>query len=217
MIITIDGPVGTGKSTLAKMVAETVGFQFIDTGAMYRCLTYALLKHKVTDLKKFLPAFTFEVKEVDGQKRYYYENEDITVKIRQEEVTSQVSQISASPFVRNKLVELQRSIGEGVDAVFEGRDMGTVVFPNAELKIYLTASPEIRAKRRFKEVEEKFPDQKTSYADILKQVKERDERDTLRAHSPLKPATDAYIIDSSKLSPDEVLNAILLLYKKHCE
>jgi len=195
MIITIDGPVGTGKSTIAKKVAEAIGFQFIDTGAMYRCLTYALLKHQVDDLKAFLPSFTFETRYIDNQKHYYYEGEDITAKIRQEAVTSQVS--------------------EGTDAVFEGRDMGTVVFPGAELKIYLTASPEIRAERRFVEIQKKFPEQKTSFESVLKHVKERDERDTTRAHSPLRPAEDAHIIDSSDLSIEEVLEAILLLYKSH--
>lgn len=215
MIITIDGPVGTGKSTIAKKVAEAIGFQFIDTGAMYRCLTYALLKHQVDDLNAFLPSFTFETKQIDGQKHYFYEEEDITAKIRQEAVTSQVSQVSTDPLVREKLVELQRTIGEGTDAVFEGRDMGTVVFPGAELKIYLTASPEIRAERRFVEIQKKFPEQKTSFESVLKHVKERDERDTTRAHSPLRPAEDAHIIDSSDLSIEEVLEAILLLYKSH--
>lgn len=215
MIITIDGPVGTGKSTIAKMVAEAIGFQFIDTGAMYRCLTFALLKHQVTDLHQFLSSFTFEIKEINGRKHYYYEGEDITDKIRQETVTSQVSQISADPLVRNKLVELQRSIGQGANAVFEGRDMGTVVFPKAELKVYLTASPEIRAERRFKEIQKKYPDEQTSYASILQHVKERDKRDTTREHSPLKPAEDAHLIDSSNLTLDEVLKAILFLYKNH--
>lgn len=217
MIITIDGPVGTGKSTIAKQVADALAFHFVDTGAMYRCLTYALQKHQISDIPSFLPSFTFEVKQMDGQKRYFYEGEEITDQIRQEAVTSQVSQVSAHPEVREKLVELQRQIGKEGNAVFEGRDMGTVVFPNAELKIYLTASPEVRAERRYREIMEKFPEQNPSYEDILTQVKERDERDTTRAHSPLKQADDAHVVDSTNHSIEEVLNEILLLYKRHID
>ena len=213
MIITIDGPVGTGKSTIAKQVADALGFQFVDTGAMYRCLTFAIQKHQVKDIASFLSTFTFEVKQIVGKKHYFYEGEEITDKIRQAAVTSQVSQVSALPEVREKLIELQREIGEGIDSVFEGRDMGTVVFPKAELKIYLTADPEVRAERRYKENLQRFPEQKPSYGEILKQVKNRDQRDTTREHSPLKPADDAHVVDSSNLSIEEVLNEILHLYR----
>lgn len=217
MIITIDGPVGTGKSTIAKQVANALNFHFVDTGAMYRCLTYAIQKHQVSDIPSFLPSFTFEVKQIDGQKRYFYEGEEISDQIRQETVTSKVSQISAIPQVREKLVELQRQIGKEGNAVFEGRDMGTVVFPNAELKIYLTASPEVRAERRYQEILEKFPEQNPSYKEILTQVKQRDERDTTRVHSPLKQADDAHVVDSTNLSIEDVLNEILSLYKRYSE
>jgi CMP/dCMP kinase len=215
MIITIDGPVGTGKSTIAQKVADALGYQFFDTGAMYRCLTYGILKHGITELPPFLKQFTFEIRTIHGEKRYFYEGEDITDKIRQEEVTAQVSQTSAIPEVREKLVDLQRSLSKNTDAVFEGRDMGTVVFPQAELKIYLTASPEVRAERRYQELLKKFPDRITSYASILEQVKERDDRDTTREHSPLRAADDAFILDSTHLSIEEVLEQILLLYKRH--
>lgn len=217
MIITIDGPVGTGKSTIAKQVANALNFHFVDTGAMYRCLTYAIQKHQVSDIPSFLPSFTFEVKQIDGQKRYFYEGEEISDQIRQETVTSKVSQISAIPQVREKLVELQRQIGKEGNAVFEGRDMGTVVFPNAELKIYLTASSEVRAERRYQEILEKFPEQNPSYKEILTQVKQRDERDTTRVHSPLKQADDAHVVDSTNLSIEDVLNEILSLYKRYSE
>lgn len=217
MIITIDGPVGTGKSTIAKQLADALEFHFVDTGAMYRCLTYAIQKHQVTDIASFLPSFSFEVKQKDGQKRYIYEEEDITDAIRQEAVTSQVSQVSAHPAVREKLVDLQRKIGEKGNSVFEGRDMGTVVFPDAELKIFLTASPEVRANRRYREILEKYPEQNPSYDEILHQVKQRDERDTTRAHSPLKQADDAHVVDSTNLSIQEVLNKILFLYKAHVD
>ncbi len=213
MIITIDGPVGTGKSTIAKKVAEALGFEFIDTGAMYRCLTFAIEKHRAANLSHFLDSFSFEIKTENGEKRYFYEDEDITDKIRQETVTSRVSQISAFPEVRKKLIDLQRQIGKQGNMVFEGRDMGTIVFPNAGLKIYLTATPEIRAERRYKEILEKFPETHPTYDSILKQVIERDHRDTRRELSPLKPAKDSHIIDSSNLSIEEVLNKILLLYK----
>lgn len=217
MIITIDGPVGTGKSTIAKKVADALGFEFVDTGAMYRCLTFAIDKQGVKDLPPFLSSFSFEIKKENGKKRYFYENEDITDKIRQEGVTSKVSQISAIPEVRETLIDLQRHLGKQGNMVFEGRDMGTVVFPDAELKIYLTASPEIRAQRRHQEMLEKFPDTHPTYETILNQVIERDRRDTTRELSPLIPAKDSHVIDSTNLSIEEVLNEILLLFKNYAE
>ncbi len=208
MIITIDGPVGTGKSTIAKQLADKLGYLFVDTGAMYRCLTYGILKYNVKDLKPFLETFTFEIKIIDGHKRYFYEGEDISVSIRQDQVTSKVSEISAIPKVREKLVDLQRSLGQNTNAVFDGRDMGTVVFPDAELKIYLTADPKVRAQRRFDELEKKFPQNHPSYEEVLQSVIDRDTRDTTRKHSPLKPADDAHIMDTSDLSIDQVLESI---------
>lgn len=218
MIITIDGPTGTGKSTIAKLLAEKIGFVYFDTGAMYRCVTYGIIKHRIDlkniqEINNFVDSFDFEVKVIKGVKRYFYENEDISDRIRGEAVTSLVSMISAMPFVREKLVKEQRRLGsQGANAVFEGRDMGTVVFPQADLKIYLTADAEARARRRYQELlgnktfEGKSPHNVEA---VLESVNKRDAYDTARVHSPLQKAEDAYIIDTTHMSIEEVLAKIL--------
>ena len=216
MIITIDGPVATGKSTLAKKLAAAIGYIYYDTGAMYRSLAYAIMKNSIDidnpeELDKFLKDFEFEIKIKRGDRYYFVGNEDVTDKIRQNEVTSQVSRISANPKVRDKLVELQRQLSVGVNAVFEGRDMGTVVFPDAELKLFLTGRPEVRAKRRFDEMKAKYPEESKDLtmekvqADLIA----RDEYDSTRANSPLKKADDAFVIDTSDLPVDELIYKIL--------
>ncbi len=145
MIITIDGPIATGKSTIAKTLAREIGYIYFDTGAMYRCVTYGILKNKInaddlTQLKNFLDAFKFDIKIKHGDRHYFVDEEDVSDKIRLDEVTSHVSKISAIPVVRDKLVALQRQFAEGVNAVFEGRDMGSVVFPDAQVKVFLDRS-----------------------------------------------------------------------------
>lgn len=221
MIITIDGPVATGKSTIAKRLAEKLGFIFFDTGAMYRCLTYALLHEQVdfdspNKLKAFLKHFTFEVKSRQGEKRYYVGSEDVTEQIRNETVTSLVSKVSAMHAVREKLVALQRDLATNVNAVFEGRDMGTVVFPHADLKIFLWGRPEVRAKRRLDELRAKFPKETASLTleEAIAEIDRRDTFDSTRQLSPLKPADDAHIIDTSDLSLDEIVLKILALNDK---
>ncbi|HEY4832359.1 MAG TPA: (d)CMP kinase [Waddliaceae bacterium] len=221
MIITIDGPTGTGKSTIAKLLAERIGFAYFDTGAMYRCLTYGIIKHRIDyndpkAVEKFISSFDFEVRVIKKAKLYFYEDEDITDKIRKEAVTTLVSQISAMSLVREKLVKHQRKLGEGANAVFEGRDMGTVVFPNAALKIYLTADPKIRAQRRFDELREKSPEETVhmSVRHVLDNLNTRDSYDSSREHSPLYQAKDAHIIDTTHLSVEEVLNKILDIFPK---
>lgn len=216
MIITIDGPVATGKSTLAKKLAAAIGYIYYDTGAMYRSLAYAIIKNSVNidnpeELDQFLKDFDFSIKIKRGDRFYYVGEEDVTDKIRHDEVTSQVSRISANPKIRDKLVELQRQLSVGVNAVFEGRDMGTVVFPDAELKLFLSGRPDVRAKRRFDEMKAKYPEEckdltmEKVEADLLA----RDEYDSTRANSPLKKADDAFIIDTSDLSVDELIYKIL--------
>lgn len=216
MIITIDGPIATGKSTIAKRLAHEIGYVYFDTGAMYRCLTYGILKHKVDvdsaeALEKFLKEFTFEIKVQRGDRYYFVENEDVTLKIRSPEVTSAVSKVSAIPSVREKLVALQKSMAIGVNAVFEGRDMGTVVFPNAKLKIFLTGRPEVRAARRLAELRAKFPKETADLTieQVLKDIEERDAYDTSRSTSPLKKADDAFTVDTSDITIDEVVLQIL--------
>lgn len=216
MIITIDGPIATGKSTIAKRLAQEIGYIYFDTGAMYRCLTYAIIKHNVNidnpdELAEFLKNFTFEIKIKHGDRHYVVENEDITLKIRGDEVTSGVSKVSAFSAVREKLVNLQRELAIGVNAVFEGRDMGTVVFPNAQLKIFLTGRPEVRAQRRYNELRAKFPEEtkQLTMEKVLEDINKRDDYDSHREVSPLRQAEDAFVIDTSDFTTDEIVLKIL--------
>ncbi len=209
MIITIDGPAGTGKTTVAKKVAEKLGVNYFDTGAMYRAVTFCVLQNKInledeSALKQLLEGFLFDIKD----KRYYVGSEDVTEAIRTREVTQYVSEVAAKSIVRQHLVNIQRKFGEKKDAVFEGRDIGTVVFPNAEHKFFLTAAPEVRAERRYKEL-----DGKQSHKEVLQNILKRDHLDSTREVSPLKQAEDAHLVDTSTLSIDEVIEAILRLIK----
>lgn len=212
MIITIDGPVATGKSTLAKKLASAIGYIYYDTGAMYRAITYAILKNGINidnpeELDNFLNHFNFDIKIQRGARFYFVDDEDVTDKIRLSEVTSQVSRISANPKIREKLLHLQRELSVGVNAVFEGRDMGTVVFPNADLKIFLVGRPEVRAKRRYDELKAKYPD--LTLEQTEKEILARDEYDSNRSVSPLKKADDAFEVDTSDATVDELIYKIL--------
>lgn len=216
MIITIDGPIATGKSTLAKALAREIGFIYFDTGAMYRCVTYGIQKNKIDinnpeQLANFLKDLKFEIKIKHSERRYFVEGEDVTDKIRLDEVTSFVSRVSAIPMVRDKLVALQREHSVGVNAVFEGRDMGTVVFPEAQVKIFLTGRPEVRAKRRFDELKAKFPEEckDLTLEKALEDLNRRDTLDMSRDISPLKQAPDALVIDTSDLTIEEIIFKIL--------
>lgn len=217
MIITIDGPSGSGKSTVAKELAKKTGYIFFDTGAMYRCLTYALLIENINfkdekALQEFLNHFSFDITTENNEKKYYYKNQDITHSIRGKKVTSMVATIAAIPSVRTSLVKIQRNVvKEGVNAIFEGRDLGSTVFPEAEIKIYLTADPEVRAKRRLAEIQAKYGDKSKhiTQEDILEEVIQRDKEDMERQHSPLKCPEDAYVIDVSNKSIQEVLSEIM--------
>jgi len=218
MIITIDGPVATGKSGVAKKLAESIGYIFFDTGAMYRTLTYGILKDKIDikqpdQLQQFLDQFPskFDIKIVQRERRYYFEGEEVTQHIRGQEVTSAVSEVSASKAVRDKLIALQRELAVGVNAVFEGRDMGTVVFPDATLKIFLTGRDDIRSKRRFDELKTKYSQdsQNLTLEQCLIDINKRDTIDSTRENSPLIQAKDAYVIDTSDLTMDEVVFRIL--------
>ncbi|MEC7838468.1 MAG: (d)CMP kinase [Chlamydiota bacterium] len=216
MIITIDGPVATGKSTIAKKLAHEIGFIYLNTGAMYRGLTYGLLKDNIDlddteAIQSFLKNFTFDIKVKNGERRYFVGKDDATDAISSTSVTSNVSKVSALDFVRKQLVTLQREVSEGVNAVVEGRDMGTVVFPNAELKIFLTGNTEVRARRRYNELKKKYPEEfaNLTLEETIKSIDERDHYDTTREISPLRQAEDAYIVDTSHLSIDEVVSQIL--------
>ncbi|MBX7067209.1 MAG: (d)CMP kinase [Parachlamydiales bacterium] len=220
MIITIDGPSGTGKSTVAKGVAKKLGFTFFDTGAMYRSLAWLILKEKIdpqnqAQVESVLPRFQYEIRQAaHGERHYYVNGTEVTNEIRTQAVSMAASQIAIYPGVREEMVKIQRRYGHAVDAVFEGRDMGTVVFPDADLKIFLTAKAEVRAERRYRELVHKFPDLSMSYDEILKEIKERDETDSTRAISPLKKASDATVIDTSDITAQQVIDKIVAMRPK---
>ncbi len=215
MIITLDGPAGTGKTTVAKNLADELGFTYFDTGAMYRAITYGVIKYDIDidnpeALKAFLDQYPVTIESHFNQKRFFLGSEEVTDKIRTKEVTALVSKVSAIRAVRDKLVATQRELAHGVNAVFEGRDMGTVVFPDADVKIYLTATLEVRAKRRFSELK----DPSVSLDDVLEAIKKRDELDASRDISPMRPADDAVLIDTSFLTPTEVVNRIMIITRE---
>jgi len=224
MIITIDGPAGTGKSTVAKKLARSLSFFYFDTGAMYRSFSHFLLENQIDisdeeKIKASLDKFNYDIKDKDGEKVYLVNGKDVTESIRTSLVTAAVSTVSAYEFVRKKLVKIQREFGNQKNAVFEGRDMGTVVFPNADLKIFLDAEPKIRAERRYREYLEKFQDKENgiSLNKILEDIQYRDHHDSTRKVSPLKKAHDAVVVDTSKMSVEEVVNKILAVAKKRAK
>ncbi|MFA5250402.1 MAG: (d)CMP kinase [Parachlamydiales bacterium] len=217
MLITIDGPAGVGKSTVAKKLAQKLAFAYFDTGAMYRSATLFLLEKGIdledeAAIKDALADFHFEVRLENGEKHYLVDGQEVTDKIRSLEITEKVSTVAAKGFVREELVKIQRKYARGKNAVFEGRDMGTVVFPKADLKFYLTAQGEIRAHRRADELKSKH--EEVAFEQILKDLKQRDERDMTRSHSPLRCPADAFLIDTSALSIEE---AVMTLYSYYQE
>ena len=220
--IAIDGHSSCGKSTMAKDLARELGYTYIDTGAMYRAVTlFAMRKGLFAEdgtidtetLQGLMGEVSIAQKNIEGKTITFLNGEDVEKEIRSLEVSSHVSPIAALPFVREKMVEQQRQIGREGGIVMDGRDIGTVVFPNAELKIFVTASAEVRAQRRYKELIEKgMP---ASYEDILKNVTERDYMDSHRAVSPLRPADDAVILDNSNLTIAEQKQWLLDLVEKN--
>ena len=219
MIITIDGPSGTGKSTVAKGIAKQLSYMFFDTGAMYRSFAWLVMKEGLDPkdqnaVEAALLKFQFEMQRDQKQSRIYFVNgEEVTEKIRTQQISLAASQVAVYPKIREAMVKIQRKFGHSVDAVFEGRDMGTVVFPEADLKIFLTAKPEVRAERRYQELKRKFPDVSIHFDEILKEIQERDDTDQTRAVSPLKKAEDAILIDTSDLTAAQVIDKIIRLYK----
>ncbi len=213
MIIVIDGPAGSGKSTLAKMLSKQLSIPYFDTGAMYRSFCWFLIDQKVSlddqeRIKELLKKMNFEIKMVGNEQHYIINGTDISTRIRSEEITRNVSKVSAYLFVREHLVNIQRKLGESKNGIFEGRDMGTVVFPDAEIKFFLYADPNIRAMRRFEQMQVNFPLKKFEKGRVLEELLKRDKYDSTREHSPLKQATDAISIDVSCLTIDQVFKKI---------
>lgn len=217
--IAIDGYSSTGKSTLAKQLAKALNYVYVDTGAMYRAVTLFAIQQKIITENSFviqklidkLPdiSLTFHFNPDLGFAEMYLNNINVEREIRSMEVSKFVSKIAAVSEVRSKLVQQQQLYGTEKGVVMDGRDIGTVVFPDAELKIFMTASTEIRAKRRFLELQEKG--QEVTYDEVLKNVQERDEIDTTRKDSPLVKADDAIVIDNSELNKEQQFEQILNL------
>ena len=208
--IAIDGHSSCGKSTMAKELARKVGYVYVDTGAMYRCVTLFALRHQLfaadgsvmeEQLREAMPEIDIDQRLIDGKTTTFLNGENVELEIRGLEVSNHVSPIAAIPFVRTALVAQQQKMGREGGIVMDGRDIGTTVFPNAELKIFVTASAEVRAQRRYDELQQKgMP---ADYADILKNVQERDYIDSHREVSPLRQADDALLLDNSHMTIDE--------------
>lgn len=223
--IAIDGYSSTGKSTLAKLLAKKLGYVYIDTGAMYRAVTFYAMQNglinktefKVKKLIEQLPKIkiNFLYNKDLGFAEVYLNTVNVEREIRTMEVSSYVSQVSTVPEVRRELVKLQQEMGKSKSVVMDGRDIGTVVFPKAELKIFLTASPEIRAKRRYYELLDKRED--VSYEEVLRNVQERDYIDSNRQDSPLRKASDAIEVDNSEMTKAETFEKVLQLAKMTLE
>jgi len=216
-IIAIDGPAGSGKTTTAKRVAEILKVIYLDTGAMYRAVGLYVLS-KLGDtldeerIAPILPEIKINFENVGGERRIFLNGRDVSEDIRNEKMSQMASKVSTLKSVRDFLVEEQRRISKNTSLVAEGRDIGTVVFPNAQLKFYMDCSIEERAKRRFLEYTEKHMD--ADFEDIRRQISERDERDKSRAHAPLKMADDAVLIDTTRLSKEEQIQFVVSKAKK---
>ncbi len=222
LIIAIDGPVGSGKSTLARRVAELMGYVYVDTGAMYRSVALKALRRgisfdaKALDAGEELAALAgdtrIDLRAQGGTQQVFLDGEDVTAAIRTPEVAQAASKVAVVPGVRKVLVAEQRRAGEQGGVVMEGRDIGSVVFPDAQLKIFLTASPEVRAERRWREHE-----QKGDAIDLprtLEEIHERDRRDSERSSSPLVRAKDAVVVDSTAMEPEEVARLVVMLARE---
>jgi len=213
-VLTIDGPSGSGKGTLAQRMAEKLGWHYLDSGAIYRVLAQAALKHQIdlTDeaaLASIAGQLDVQFVLKDGQLQVVLEGEDVSLLIRSEQAGNAASKVAAFPAVRSALLQRQRDFCQPPGLVTDGRDMGTVVFPDAPYKVFLTASAEVRAERRYKQLKEKGID--SNLSDLVAEISERDDRDTQREVAPLRPADDAVILDSTQLGIEAVLEKVSAL------
>ncbi|WP_308617983.1 (d)CMP kinase [uncultured Eubacterium sp.] len=214
--VAIDGPAGAGKSTIAKAAAKELGFIYVDTGALYRAVAYNAVKTGAIDdeqkIINMLDSTKVELKYVNGVQVVYLNGEDVSAFIRTPEISMGASKVSAIPQVRAFLLNLQREIASTNNVIMDGRDIATVVLPNADVKIFLFASPECRAERRYKELIEKG--ESVSFDDVLKDVNQRDYQDSHREIAPLKPSDDSIMADTSELTLQESINLIVNTIKE---
>jgi cytidylate kinase len=216
--VAIDGPSGAGKSTIAKTAAQILGFVYIDTGAMYRTAALACLKENINIKEspeqaiEIVNNISIDIDYIEGEQRIFLNGADVSHKIRTPEVSMGASDVSAIGAVREKLVSLQRELAGTKNVIMDGRDIGTHVLPDADVKIFLTASSKVRAERRFKELLEKGT--KVSYDDVLSDIIKRDRQDETREVSPLKKAEDAVLADTSELTLDESIKLVLDIINK---
>lgn len=216
-VVAIDGPAGSGKGTITKLVAQKLNLVNIDTGAMYRCVALKAIRNKIDStqidkVEKMLEDIDIQIKREDDNQIIYLDGENVTKQIRMPDVDSCVAKFAALACVRNKVTPLQRKMGETENIIMEGRDIGTTVFPDADVKIYLDASIEERANRRYKQDQEKGIE--ISYEEVLEEIKKRHILETTREISPLKQAEDAIYIDSSNLTIEQVTEKIVNIIKE---
>ena len=215
--IAIDGPAGAGKSTIAKSVSKELGFIYVDTGALYRtvglnALRFGLNTKSAAEVLPTLENIKVSLRFVGGEQRVFLGDEDVSAAIRQNEVSMAASDVSAIPEVRAFLFDLQRNIAKENNCIMDGRDIGTVVLPDAKIKIFLTASAEARAERRFKELREKG--QSVDFNVLLEEIKQRDYQDSHREIAPLKQAEDAILVDTTNVGLEDAINLVLTTVKE---
>ena len=218
MIVAIDGPAATGKSTSAKLVAQKLGFTYMDTGAMYRCVTLSVLRNHIAladqeALQLLIQEMDIHFDKTDDKLVVCLNKEDVSTLIRKPEVTSHVSAVSALPQVRNHMVAIQRKSAKNQDCVIEGRDIGTIVFPKADVKFFLVADDFVRAKRR--QLDLKAIGEEKTIDDLVEEIRRRDRFDSERSHSPLKKADDAIEVDTSELTIDEQVDFMVNKVRNH--
>jgi len=220
IIIAIDGPAASGKSTAAKLLAKKLGYLYIDTGAMYRACALAALRQNVdikndNELIKLMNSIKVEIQQSNSGNIIILDGEDVSQEIREPDISRRASAISAKRVVREKMVELQRTIGEKGGVILDGRDIGTIVFPHAELKFFIVAPIEIRAQRRYLELKAKGLN--PNFEIVLEELQDRDLADSSRALAPLIPASDAISIDNGSLSIEEQVGVLYSYYQKQME
>lgn len=218
MIVAIDGPAATGKSTSAKLVAQKLGFTYMDTGAMYRCVTLSVLRNHIAladeeALQLLIQEMDIHFDKTDDKLVVRLDKEDVSTLIRKPEVTSHVSAVSALPQVRNHMVAIQRKSAKNQDCVIEGRDIGTIVFPKADVKFFLVADDFVRAKRR--QLDLKAIGEEKTIDELVEEIRRRDRLDSERSHSPLKKADDAVEVDTSELTIDEQVDFMVNKVRNH--